>query len=189
SYFEGQFGVWDTQGGPLRIASYGDPSRPRPILGGASTPLRLHNSSDTRLSDVVIDGLDLSSGDGRAFIAQTDRYAGGLAFQLDNIHVLGTRFRSSNTTNGWTPLVQIYAHYGIPFDPTRGEAFVFWNCTFDREALAGDGSYQQALDLDATRFVSVVGGTISGGGTGPQGSPYHSHHVYANVYDHLMLRW
>jgi hypothetical protein len=175
--------------GPLRVGSYGDPSLPKPIISTHDSAIWVRGRSSSPTEDIVIDGLDLRSTDSRALYISQDVAAGSESAQINNIHVLDSDFYGSQRTRSFIPLVQIYAHEPYAGDDHRGEAFVFWNNSYDRESLLGSATYQVGIDLDATRWVSVVGGTMTGGGAGPDAADYYSHHVYANVYDHLLFRW
>ncbi|WP_197446286.1 S8 family serine peptidase [Tautonia plasticadhaerens] len=175
--------------GPVRIGSYGDPGLPKPIISTRETPIAIRASRASRAEDIVIDGLDLRSAVGRAFHVSRLGGEGDEYAQANNIHLLETSFYSGNTTNSFMPLIEIFAHTPTAGADARGYGFVFWNCSYDWEALSGSATYQSGLDLDATKWVSVLGGTMASGGAGPSAVPYHSHYVYANVFDHLLLRW
>ena len=181
-------GIVNTDSGPLRVGTYGDPKLPRPIIQAGAMPLGVGSRNPNSVGDIVFEGLDLRGGE-RAFGIFVNEPTGGLSAMADNVHLLDCSLYSSNTTKGLTPLVQIQAANAVPNVLRRGEAFVFWNCDFDREPLSGSADYQAGLDFDASRWVSVVGGSISGGGAGPKASPLFSHHAYVNVYDNLLFRW
>ena len=175
--------------GPIRIGSYGDPALPKPIVRAWQTPISIWSYRSSRTEDIVIDGLDLRSVEERAFHISQVGGTGDEYSQVNNVHLLDTDLSSENSTKGFTPLVEIFAHTPEPGVDYRGHGFVFWNCTYDWQALSGNASYQSGLDLDVTKWVSVIGGTMAGGGAGPDAAPWYSHHVYANVFDHLLLRW
>ena len=180
-----------TVDGPIRIGTYGNPSLPRPVLdaevGPGGTGLQMWATSESPVTDVTIDGVDLRS-TGRALYAGVASADGRTAPHFGEIHFLDSAFSSSNTTRAWRPLVQIAAHSGGIGSQIRGGEIVFWNSDFDREQLTV-GDHQQGLDLDASRSVAIVGGSISGGGPAPDAQRYYDHHLYANIYDHALFRW
>ena len=183
--------ISSTANGPIRIGTYGDPSLPRPVLdakvGDSGSALQMWATSDLPVLDVTIDGIDLRS-TGRALYAGIASADGRTAPRFGEIHVLDSAVSSGNTTRPWQPLVQIVAHAGGVGGQTRGGEIVFWNDEFDIRRLTR-GDHQQALDLDVSRSVAIVGGSMAGGGPAPGASTYYDHYIYANIYDQSLFRW
>ncbi|WP_199756784.1 S8 family serine peptidase [Tautonia sociabilis] len=189
SHFDtGRIWLRNTGSSPIRVASYGDPTLPLPVLYSSNSTLYVSAEEGYSTKDVVFDGLDIRATDVSyyVFAAKNDS---GLSSYIANVHILNSTLTTTGNTDNSSASVIINASNFSPGNGKQGEGFVFWNTTFDRPRLVGSLDRDVGLFVQAARSLSVVGGSISGGGNGPDASPLLAQQAYLIVYDTMLFRW